>query len=324
MISKVFVILTLILLVNTSLSVFAADPKIEGGKATLESELLRLTFDARGGKCVSLIAKTPGGEVELTDKTGIFEDHLGAQSYLKSDFRRGTFSMKADGAALILSADASSPEFAGVKLTKRILFANAGVVRCELKLENGSKDLRNVSLWHHQALHTKDGSTRYFVPSEEGIATLPYDPKGEPSELWFRNPARPWLGFSAGKDKTAVGGAFVGDWANWNCHFVYRSNLYATLEWRTIAKNLLPGEAFETSYQLIVVPGVNNVQGTLGESLIEATKDGARIAGTQEFAGKLAVRARQERMEIAAGALQGRDVKPAWPAGYTADDAVVS
>jgi hypothetical protein len=296
-----------------------------GAEATgvLTSATAKLSFRSVGGKCVSLMIGSGSQAIELTDKTGIFEDHLAGQSYLKSDFRRATFAMKAEGAALALSADATSPEFAGLRLTKTIAFASPTVVTCAIALENRGAMAREVALWHHQALHTKDGSTVYTVPTEDGIQRLAYDPKAPPSETWLRSPARGWIGAASGTGPTAVGAAFLVDWPLLDHYFVYRSELYATVEWRTIAKTVAPGETITTSYSLVIAPGATAVSGVVGTAIIDAAVQPTRVFGGGSVRGIWA-RLSDERLTAAAGTFSSGRLEIALPAALPAERMVMT
>ncbi|MBA2480145.1 MAG: beta-galactosidase [Planctomycetes bacterium] len=315
-----------IALVWSPVSAAEGDPVVTGegttATATLASNEARMSFRSIGGKCVSLIVGNGPKALELTDATGIFEDHLVGQSYLASDFRRAAFSMTVRGAALVLTADAISPAIAGLRMTKTIGFASPTVVRCEIAIENHGNERREVALWHHQALHTKDGTTAYTVPTERGIQRLAYDPKATPSETWFRTPSRPWIGAAFGAGDTAHGAAFTVDWPVLDHLFVYRSDLYATVEWRTIAKALGPGEVLKSQYALVLAPGATSVDGVLGTSIIDASAKPARIIGP-DTVRTVAVRAASERLVVPAGTVAGNRLEIALPRGYGPDDVVV-
>nr|MBA3709204.1 beta-galactosidase [Planctomycetota bacterium] len=290
--------------------------------ATMSSSAAKLSLRSVGGKCVSLVVGSGDTALEMTDATGIFEDHLAGQSYLKSDFRRAVFAMSATGPALVLTADAGSPECAGLRLTKTITFTTPTVVACALTLENRGTTPREAALWHHQALHTKDGHTAYTVPTEAGIQRLAYDPKAAPSETWFRSPTRGWIGAACGTGARSHAAAFLVDWPLLDHVFVYRSDLYATIEWRTIARTLLPGEALTTSYRLLIAPGARAVDGVIGTAVLDASAQPARLVG-EGIAREVAVRRAGERLTVGGGTIDGRTVTVSLPEGYDADHSVV-
>ncbi len=294
---------------------------VDGARATLTSPALTLEFQARGGKCVSARVATPGGSLELTDATGVFEDHLAGQSYLKSDFRRAAFALSAADDALVLTASTTSPELAGLGLTKRIRFIADNVVECRLELVNHGDVAHEIAWWHHQALHATGGTTTYSFPTSDGIETLPYDPQGTPSERWFRSPARPWLGAAVCVGKAAAAAVFIADWPSLDHQFCYRSDLYASLEWRTGATTLAPGATLSGGYRLVVQPGARAVHGVVGDAVIDASGPTPVIHG--EIAAEVRVRAPRERLLAPAGKAHAGELAFAWPAGYARGSAVV-
>jgi len=226
----------------------------------ISNAFVKMRFQPKGGKCVSFVY-VPTGE-ELASKYGVFEDHVSSQSYLRSDFRRATFELTAVAQSekvgtIKMTAKATTPEMAGVKLEKMIMLMKpSSAVWAMCKMTNDSKEKKELAFWHHNAFSSASGAA-YFVPSASGVKRLAYDSKAPTREEWTRDPARSWSAMVAGKS----GVACLAEYEKLDYFYNYLSGLYADIEWREAPEKVKVGESLKSEATVVAFGGLESVGG---------------------------------------------------------------
>ncbi|MBI3922946.1 MAG: hypothetical protein HY318_16110, partial [Armatimonadetes bacterium] len=288
--NRIFRIAVALLLVSTitvpaQIQIHRGDSdRVASEVVTVQNRFLRIVVNpARGGVIQSF---TYRGE-ELTRDEGILQDHLWDLGHGVGGFYGEPYLLEIKQlpgrVVLHLSKEGTKGSYQFLEIHKSItlLEDECGVlVTYSFRNQVRSQTPITVFPWFNHILGTA-GPNTYFIPTEEGIKRVSYDPDhvdwgGEDprANLWFNNPSRGWSGL-VGKDH--VGLVCLPEYKYLHCVYTWLGKNLATLEWRFIPASVQPGKEFTTSFTLIPFKGLMEISGAGGGIVASLDRPNHRV-----------------------------------------------